>query len=489
MSYLPDLRASLVAAAERQRTTAQSDAQGAGATSQGWRRLGRGRALLISLALVLGGAAVALAAAGVFQRGAPVGPQVPPVATAYNGVAIPGSVKLLPLRVADPGGGPPWGLRMLHTTRGLTCVQFGRVALGTVGVLGQDGAFANDGRFHPLSRNLTDFPFSCAIADAHGNGFLNVAIRAIPASALIGGPPRIGGCHLAQQRYSGLPQPACPTSDVRDLYYGLLGPDAISITHVTATGRVVTSPTTGPDGAYLVVLPRLRTAGPAAAPARRRESGPRVAAPCDSSGQQIAGGPALAGSVVRSVTYRDGHTCHTHPLGLHGPGRASGACPPVGFVTPSTKPVTAAQLATPIHVRKLPAKTYCAKADIVEPCGAHTRPGFKRLVGGAPSLLVEISFTSRVAIPNSRSLYHFDLTLARSRGCTEGGMGGPSLTDIRTGQRVSTRMFVPYHCPGVVHGSVSYVATTGPDSAMLTPPPIPGRHGSTPVGRFSFTIP
>ena len=60
------------------------------------------------------------------------------------------SARLLPLRVEDPAGGPPWGLRIVRTSRKLTCVQVGRVVDGQLGVLGQDGVAGNDGRFHPL---------------------------------------------------------------------------------------------------------------------------------------------------------------------------------------------------------------------------------------------------------------------------------------------------------------------------------------------------
>ena len=35
------------------------------------------------------------------------------------------SAHLLPLRVPDPAGGPPWGLRLVTTSRGLTCVEAG----------------------------------------------------------------------------------------------------------------------------------------------------------------------------------------------------------------------------------------------------------------------------------------------------------------------------------------------------------------------------
>src|SRR6202023_3121614 len=44
----------------------------------------------------------------------------------------------------------------------------------------------------------------------------------------------------------------CPQSEERDLYYGLLGPDAESVTYLEA-GKPVTVATSGPEGAYLIV--------------------------------------------------------------------------------------------------------------------------------------------------------------------------------------------------------------------------------------------
>jgi hypothetical protein len=478
MSYLPDLRTSLVEAARRQREIVTRERRHQDAmVARGGRRVGW-RAVLVIVIVVLAGTAVALAASGVFERGSTIGPEVPPSPRALQGVAIPGSVRLLPLRVADPGGGPPWGLRVLRTTRGLTCVQLGRVAFGTVGALGQDGAFGNDGRFHPMSENYLETPFGCAVTDARGNGFLNAFLQDAHASALVGGPISAGGCAAADA--SG-PHPSrfrphrsiCPSKDLRDISYGLLGPDAVSITHRTATGGLATTPTTGPDGAYLVVLPHA-TKGCLVPNAPRRCPG------------LFTGGPDLGVGTVTAVTYRDGHTCHVPP-----PASLAawlGPCPPVGFVAPRVQRLTTAQLATPISVRKIPAKSYCARlyGDTVKPCGARVPRGFKRLNGG--SLLVEISFTSRIAIPNSRSFYEFNLTLPHGATCTTNGEFGPTNADIRKGQRVTTRTFVPYRCPGLVRGNVTYIATVGP--ATSTPVPgLPGQAGPVPVGNFSFRVP
>jgi len=43
---------------------------------------------------------------------------------------------------------------------------------------------------------------------------------------------------------------------VRDISYGVLGPQTTRVTYLAPDGRTVTEPTTGPDGAYLIVAPQ-----------------------------------------------------------------------------------------------------------------------------------------------------------------------------------------------------------------------------------------
>ena len=110
------------------------------------------RLLLVGAAvlLLLGGAAVALAASGVILTGAAVPAPRFASPTAGAGLPQPGKWRLLSLRVADPDGSPPWGMRVVRTTRGLVCVQLGRIQEGVLGELGIDGAFHDDLRFHPV---------------------------------------------------------------------------------------------------------------------------------------------------------------------------------------------------------------------------------------------------------------------------------------------------------------------------------------------------
>src|ERR1700685_4173288 len=106
-------------------------------------------------------AAAALGATQIIGFGAPVRPgPVPgreqpsrstgvglPVA---SGEGSPTSAQPLAISVPDPGGGLPWGMRIVRTTRGLLCPQVGRLLDGRLGVLGQDGEFKDDGLFHEL---------------------------------------------------------------------------------------------------------------------------------------------------------------------------------------------------------------------------------------------------------------------------------------------------------------------------------------------------
>ncbi len=258
--------------------------------------------VVVAVCLVASGSA--LAASGVFRTGAPVAPEVAPLAGTNVGAPIPSSARLLAMRVADPGGGPPWGLRTIRTTRGLMCVQVGRIVDGRIGVLGKDGAFHDDGRFHPLSVDyLEDGGFNCGTEDANGNAFLNEEAFGVPADGLKNGEGEVsGGCYG--------PRPStqqCPPSERRNISYGLLGPDATSITYQGAGGTGQTMATEGPDGAYLVVQRHIASAclrGPA-------ECSGRFAGVFRSRGSSgDTGGPTLnAFGVVRSVSYRGGSSC------------------------------------------------------------------------------------------------------------------------------------------------------------------------------------
>jgi hypothetical protein len=392
-----------------------------------WLRSMPPRTLLAVPALAVLGTGAALAA-GILLTGTPAGPKVAPTPTAGYGAANPATATLLPLHVADPAGGLPWGLRMVRTTRDDLCLQVGRLADGMIGALGEDGSFRNDQRFHPFSDNYQD-PLGCVPLDADGHGFINAIVWGLPTSAMAG-----GGClaHFSRRRL--IP---CPTQDTRDVYFGLLGPDASSITYVSAGGQTVSVATVGSDGAYLIVTP---------------------ARPGEEQGDGSGFTALLKTGPIRAVTYHDGHTCRP---------TAVSACALVGFVAPNAPHLTPAALASPIHVREIPARS-----------------------STPPQRLFKITYTARVAVTSTASFYYISLFFPpnpNSSGCHQIATGSPTSTDIRAGQRLVDTEPVLASCHGIIRGLVRY----HPASAIHSPAPEPDptNPGDITVGRFSLRIP
>jgi hypothetical protein len=242
-------------------------------------------ATVMTLALVLGGGAIAVAATGVLN-GSPVGePEGSPSPNSGTGVPAAGGSHLQALRVPDPEGGLPWGMRLVHTTRGEVCVQIGRIHDGQLGQLGIDGAFHDDGRFHPLSPDiLPNFT----------NGYANISCI-LPGQTLIGVSPtqdRNAEWMVGPRRVKPMAQ------DLRSISYGLLGPHAVSIAYRTTTGTQ-TRPVSPGTGAYMIVQP----VGRPVPPIRLGE----VTTGWVSGHEVSADLPAPERfSVVRTITYRFG---------------------------------------------------------------------------------------------------------------------------------------------------------------------------------------
>jgi hypothetical protein len=244
--------------------------------------LTRLRIALVALVLAGTGTAVALAATGVILTGSPVRTLERPNAIAGQGMPVGGGSRLLSLSVPDPAGGLPWGMRIVHTTRGLVCVQIGRLEHGKLGELGVDGAFHDDGLFHPLP------------ADA------------LP-DVLAPGESWDSDCELPQETYAGdivglelsaasdPPPGVGPLADRREISFGLLGRHAVSITYRsgshTRTQRVLPG-----LGAYLIVQ-RYTSA--------RRLGGMSATAGSETSDMF----PASPNGALTAITYRYGELC------------------------------------------------------------------------------------------------------------------------------------------------------------------------------------
>ena len=143
----------------------------------------------------------------------------------------------------------------------MTCFQVGREQSGQIGAVGAYGSFGDDGRFHPFTFSDVGFG-TCVPNDAHQHAFVNVAYANAPASA--SGEPcptvrsRLSPAHARTRLRARLTAqshaPDCEPRNQRLVAFGLLGPDATSVTYRTAHGTA-TTPTHGPDGAYLIVEP------------------------------------------------------------------------------------------------------------------------------------------------------------------------------------------------------------------------------------------
>ena len=250
MSILPKLEQDLLDAARR-KDSATADAPSA--TRSGPRsQLVRARGLrlpVIVFGCLLATATIALAASGVILTGAPVRPEGQLNPSVGEGVPSPGAALLLPLRAADPEGGLPWAMRVVHTTRGELCLQIGRVQNGQLGELGVDGVFHDDGRFHPLPTDV--LPETTRIGASGENEDATQTVSCALADEVVAGE------HIGVDRSGGAAngQPkAKPTSELRDVYYGILGAHAVSVSY--RAGRYeATVAVLAPLGAYLIVRP------------------------------------------------------------------------------------------------------------------------------------------------------------------------------------------------------------------------------------------
>ncbi len=271
----------------------------------------RGSRLLLATAavvLLLGGAAVALAASGVILTGAAVPASRLESPAAGAGLPQPGRWKLLSLRVADPGGGLPWGMRLVKTTRGLVCVQLGRVQEGVLGELGIDGAFNDDLHFHPVGPGVLP-TYTGGAADGgvlSERGSCVIAYGDVVAAGQAWGSAAVAEVSGADENAAfaevGAPGVAPSTRQLhepaahrRRLVYGILGPHAVSVTYRSGGSLHVVDVVRG-SGAFLIVLPDA--------------SGSEVEGHGEAPGTDTPGeGPGTVGPIVRITYDEHGHTC------------------------------------------------------------------------------------------------------------------------------------------------------------------------------------
>jgi hypothetical protein len=335
LEILHELRADLVAAAHRQEAT-----RGAGGGLRSWlaRRL---NAPVMAVVLLLAGGAVAVAATGVLS-GSPVKQQGKPRPNAGFGLPVAGGSHLLALQAPDPQGGLPWGMRVVRTTRGETCVQIARLDGERLGQLGIDGAFHDDGRFHPLAPDV--LPSESDSGDV---------------TCDLSGQIVVGGWESSDRNAAPFPElPGFePTAkDLRSVSWGLLGPHAVSVTYQTSSG-VRTRPVQPGTGAYLIVTPVSHVPG-------RGELGAGDAEILGSSGHQALAPLVGQTGPVIAATFRFGSlTCSI------GHGRPSATSCPMPRQTRAAPHRPARSLHEPVHATLRPqSRESCSAASLVEPC-------------------------------------------------------------------------------------------------------------------------
>jgi hypothetical protein len=402
----------------------------------------------LALPAAIGVVVLAAASAGaalLLTPGEKVAPAfvVPATPNAGLGEPVTSTLTPLPMRVADPQGGPPWAMRVIRTTRGLLCLQGGRVVGGALGALGSGYAFNGDGRFHPLLPEDAISTDACPAAGSSAAAFLPAPPVIVPANGV-----SLAGENVAadDQNHCDLPGQAnwgvrCPQSELRQVAMGLLGPDAKSILVSTPNGSFTTSPY-GPDGAYLVVLP----------------AQPNANAGMSSGAAQGPFGYAshAAGGATLTVTYVDGSHCQI-PAGdaaqqCHDRGSADAGLP------------SASQLSAPVHARYLPEDEH-AVAPLLTQGGAQgssaAAPPQSGGVSAGPALTV--GFEAPVDTHDASSAYVLELRPKAGAGCAAPAVivSQPTSQTYAAGEQVQITVSLANKCATSYSGRVFFAKSTG----------------------------
>jgi hypothetical protein len=450
------------------------------------RRRRRSAAAVLAAALLAGG--VALISGG--------GGNGSPASLASVGVhgPLPAGVAA---RAADPAGGRAWGTRIVHSS-GYTCVQLGRLRGDQLGLLGRDGLAGDNGRFYPMGPSTT-YQARCAPNDGAGHAFMTVELGAQPASGVGGGYTGMSMCRTAAEQ-AGLARvqarmkrrgrppltggafsmPVCPAGDLRFVQYGLLGPDATSVTY-RISGAAQTE-RTGPDGAYLIVGP----------------STPDFCGQLDRGtlcGNPGVGPGSIGGGMIQAVHYHSAPTCQVDRTRARLPAFAI-SCPRVGYV-PAKPSLTDSQVAAPIHVRVINASAYClghqgapirgfgpAAATELTPYHPCSHPTSSRPGDVTHGTLVIFSWTARQPVTSSRSNYTFFLNDGRCAA-----QGGSTYGQITLHERLIRAVILQPgpRCGDALTGAIGYNPDLGPGGGSYSDSE-PGQGSSLLVGRFTIPI-
>ncbi|HEV2981641.1 MAG TPA: hypothetical protein VGX51_09435 [Solirubrobacteraceae bacterium] len=394
--------------------------------------------------MVLGGAA---SGALLIATGRPLPPASVLPANPETGLGQPlaDSVAPVPIRAPDPEGGPAWGMRVLRTTRGLVCLQGGRIVNGQLGGLGTGYAFGADGRFHPFLPADAIATDACPAVGSRAPAFLPgppviVTANALPLAGENVAPGDQVHCDLPGQSDWGV---RCPQSELREVAMGLLGP-AVAAIEVSAPSGSFTVRPYGPDGAYLIVLPPPRDANASmSAGAWQSPFGYASNAP---------------GGAVLEVVYGDGSHCQIPPSTpqLQCRARSSREVPLPSF----------AGLSADVQVSYVPRSSHpvwpllaWARSSTPTTQKAFEPSGGQE--GAGPAL--SVSFRAPVAAPNASTAYAVELHPKEVAGCATPAVivSQPSQRTIAAGERVQMMVPLEDRCATSYSGRVFFAKSAG----------------------------
>ena len=193
---------------------------------------------MVGRAAVSAVAAAALSA-GVLSAGALGALATPgPVFTPTKG-----SIRVEAIRIADPDGGPSWGVRSFELGGGETCEQFGRVAHGKF------GAIDDKGRLVRVPYRIDDCVGISAAPLAYGFGGVqtNVPAGGCKYPVVVSPPP--GVTPPAPD-----PRPTCTAHETRVIVHGVFGGDLVRVTVAAPPGHHPQRLRIGPRGDFFYVM-------------------------------------------------------------------------------------------------------------------------------------------------------------------------------------------------------------------------------------------
>jgi hypothetical protein len=335
-------------------------------------------------------------------------------------------------------------MRVIRTTRGLLCLQAGRVMDGRLGALGTGYSFHADRRFHPFLAEDAISTDACPAVGAGGTAFLPGPPVIVPANGLALAGENVSQsdqvhCDLPGQENWGV---RCPQPELRQVAVGLLGPNARSIGVTNADGSGFTIAPYGSEGAYLIVLP----------------AQPNANARMSSGSYQSPFGYAsnAPGGAALKVSYNDGVQCQ---IPITSP---SQQCHPQSAAGPGLPP--AQQLRSVVRASYVPLDEHPESPLLMERAGGEA--SFPRRTGSngkdAPGPAFTITFKAPVAAANASSAYVAELRPHPVPGCATPSVivSQPTSETLKAGAQVNITVPLETNCATSYAGRVFYATSS-----------------------------